>query len=146
ELLVATGATDGAYTDAMIRTVEQHGPYIVLAPGFALAHSRPDESVHRTELSFVRLAEPVAFGHAANDPGTLVMALAAAVSCAPRGPLTVRTRPRCSFPSSRTGRTSRSPPASHSRTRGPTSPCTARRCRSSAWPNRSPSVTRPTTR
>src|SRR5690625_370332 len=78
ELLVATGATDGAYTDAMIRTVEQHGPYIVLAPGFALAHSRPDESVHRTALSFVRLAEPVAFGHEANDPVTLVMALAAA--------------------------------------------------------------------
>ena len=78
ELLVATGATDGAYTDAMIRTVEQHGPYIVLAPGFALAHSRPDESVHRTALSFVWLAEPVAFGHEANDPVTLVMALAAA--------------------------------------------------------------------
>lgn len=80
ELLVATGATDPAYTDAMIRTVEEHGPYIVIAPGFALAHSRPDESVHRTALSFVRLAEPVAFGSAANDPVTLVMALAAADS------------------------------------------------------------------
>lgn len=78
DLLVSTGATESAYTDAMIRTVEQHGPYIVLAPGFALAHSRPDESVHSTALSFVRLAEPVAFGHEANDPVTLVMALAAA--------------------------------------------------------------------
>lgn len=84
ELLVSTGATDPAYTEAMIRTVEEHGPYIVVAPGFALAHSRPDESVHRTGMSFVRLAEPIAFGNAANDPVTLVMALAAADSSAHR--------------------------------------------------------------
>lgn len=84
ELLVSTGATDPAYTEAMIRTVEEHGPYIVIAPGFALAHSRPDESVHRTGMSFVRLAEPIAFGNAANDPVKLVMALAAADSSAHR--------------------------------------------------------------
>ncbi|GLI30004.1 MULTISPECIES: PTS sugar transporter subunit IIA [Brachybacterium] len=84
ELLVSTGATDPAYTEAMIRIVEEHGPYIVVAPGFALAHSRPDESVHRTGMSFVRLAEPIAFGNAANDPVTLVMALAAADSSAHR--------------------------------------------------------------
>lgn len=84
KLLVSTGATDPAYTEAMIRTVEEHGPYIVIAPGFALAHSRPDESVHRTGMSFVRLAEPIAFGNAANDPVTLVMALAAADSSAHR--------------------------------------------------------------
>lgn len=84
ELLVSTGVTDPAYTEAMIRTVEEHGPYIVIAPGFALAHSRPDESVHRTGMSFVRLAEPIAFGNAANDPVTLVMALAAADSSAHR--------------------------------------------------------------
>ena len=78
ELLVAAGATEPDYTEAMIRTVEEHGPYIVIAPGFALAHSRPDDSVHRTALSFVRLSSPIAFGNAANDPVTLVMALAAA--------------------------------------------------------------------
>lgn len=82
DLLVSTGATTHAYTEAMIRTVEEHGPYIVIAPGFALAHSRPDESVLRTALSFVRLAEPLPFGNAANDPVTLVMALAAADSSA----------------------------------------------------------------
>ena len=87
ELLVSTDATDSAYTEAMIRTVEEHGPYIVLTPGFALAHSRPDDSVHRTALSFVRLAAPVPFGHAANDPVTLVMALAAADSSAHQGAL-----------------------------------------------------------
>ncbi|WP_394214034.1 PTS sugar transporter subunit IIA [Brachybacterium vulturis] len=78
DLLVSTDATGSDYTEAMIRTVEEHGPYIVITPGFALAHSRPDDSVHRTALSFVRLAAPIPFGHPANDPVSLVMALAAA--------------------------------------------------------------------
>lgn len=82
DLLVSADATTSSYTEAMIRTVEEHGPYIVIAPGFALAHARPDESVLRTALSFVRLAEPVPFGNQANDPVTLVMALAAADSSA----------------------------------------------------------------
>ena len=76
-LLTDTGVTDAAYTDAMIASVDEHGPYIVIAPGFALAHARPDASVHRTGVSFVRLAKPVAFGHETNDPVTLVMGLAA---------------------------------------------------------------------
>ena len=42
DLLVGTGAIGTSYVDAMIRTVEEHGPYIVITPGFALAHSRPD--------------------------------------------------------------------------------------------------------
>lgn len=77
-LLESDGIATGDYTDAMIRIVEEYGPYIVIAPGFALAHARPDESVHRTGMSFVRLAEPVAFGNADNDPVRIVMALAAA--------------------------------------------------------------------
>lgn len=82
ELLTGVGVASDAYTDSMVRTVDEHGPYIVIAPGFALAHARPDESVARTGLSFVRLAEPVAFGNADNDPVTIVMALAAADSSA----------------------------------------------------------------
>lgn len=77
-LLTATGVASDAYADAMVRTVEEHGPYIVIAPGFALAHARPAESVARTGMSFVRLERPVAFGNPDNDPVTLVMALAAA--------------------------------------------------------------------
>lgn len=76
ELLVADGAAGNSYTEAMIRVVEEHGPYIVIAPGFALAHARPDASVRRTALSFIRLAQPVAFGAKNNDPVGLVMALA----------------------------------------------------------------------
>ncbi|MFD2757298.1 PTS sugar transporter subunit IIA [Gulosibacter faecalis] len=78
DLLVQTGATQPAYTDAMLATIDEHGPYIVIAPGFALAHARPDESVERTGLSFARLAAPVEFGSDDNDPVTIVMGLAAA--------------------------------------------------------------------
>ncbi|WP_369203055.1 PTS sugar transporter subunit IIA [Streptomyces sp. PU-14G] len=77
DLLVATGSGTDAYTDEMIAVVEEHGPYIVLAPGFAFAHARPSPAVRRTGMAWVRLAEPVHFGHEANDPVTLVVALAA---------------------------------------------------------------------
>lgn len=74
--LVAGGFTTDAYTEAMIQTVEKMGPYIVIAPGLALAHSRPSQEVKRTGLSWVRLSNPVEFGNAANDPVTLVIGLA----------------------------------------------------------------------
>ncbi|MGY5132318.1 PTS sugar transporter subunit IIA [Streptomyces nigrescens] len=76
-LLTETGATTDAYTAEMIRNVEENGPYIVIAPGFAFAHARPSPAVHRTGLSWVRLERPVEFGHASNDPVHLVVGLAA---------------------------------------------------------------------
>lgn len=76
-LLERQGAISGDYTRAMIASVEENGPYIVVAPGFAFAHARPSEAVHRTAMSWVRLAHPVEFGHATNDPVTLVVALSA---------------------------------------------------------------------
>ena len=75
--LVATGVTDDEYTDAMIQAVEDLGPYIVIAPGFALAHARPSSAVRRTGISWVALAEPVEFGAGSNDPVRLVVGLAA---------------------------------------------------------------------
>ncbi len=77
DALVASGATDPAYTDEMIATVEQLGPYIVIAPGIALAHARPSPAVHRAGMSLVNLAHPVEFGHRQNDPVRLVVGLAA---------------------------------------------------------------------
>jgi PTS system ascorbate-specific IIA component len=77
DALVASGATTPAYTDEMVATVEQLGPYIVLAPGIALAHSRPSPAVLRAGISLVTLVEPVRFGHRENDPVRLVIGLAA---------------------------------------------------------------------
>ena len=75
--LIAQGVATAAYTDEMIAAVDEHGPYIVIAPGFALAHSRPSPAVLSTGISWVGLAEPVEFGSEANDPVKLVVGLAA---------------------------------------------------------------------
>jgi len=75
--LVAQNVTTSAYTGAMIETVETLGPYIVIAPGFALAHARPSSSVLKNGISWVSLATPVEFGNRANDPVRLVVGLAA---------------------------------------------------------------------
>lgn len=77
-LLEKTGAISSEYTQAMIASVHDNGPYIVVAPGFAFAHARPSEAVHRTAVSWLRLDRPVRFGHKTNDPVNLVVALAAA--------------------------------------------------------------------
>lgn len=76
-LLVRVGAAEPRYADAMIRVVEELGPYIVVAPGIALAHARPEDGVLAPGISLVRLATPVNFGSTANDPVDLVFALAA---------------------------------------------------------------------
>ncbi|GAA1692356.1 PTS sugar transporter subunit IIA [Streptomyces yatensis] len=81
-LMVETGATTDEYTGEMVANVEENGPYIVIAPGVAFAHSRPSPAVLRTGMSWVRLAGPVEFGHESNDPVTLVVALAAQDSAA----------------------------------------------------------------
>lgn len=77
DALSESGATSPAYTDEMIAAIDELGPYIVIAPGFALAHSRPSPAVHRTGLSWIRLEHPVEFGSPRNDPVELVVGLAA---------------------------------------------------------------------
>lgn len=77
DALTASGATTDDYTAEMIRTVEELGPYIVIAPSIALAHSRPSPAVLKTGISWVSLATPVEFGHSSNDPVRLIVGLAA---------------------------------------------------------------------
>ena len=77
ELLVASGRSTPEYTESMIDAVVENGPYIVIAPGIALAHGRPSEAVLEIGLSLVTLAQPVVFGNEANDPVSLVIGLCA---------------------------------------------------------------------
>jgi PTS system ascorbate-specific IIA component len=77
DLLVASGRVTPEYTAAMVDVLDTHGPYFVIAPGIALAHAKPSESVLATGLSLVTLAEPIMFGNEANDPVKLVFALCA---------------------------------------------------------------------
>jgi mannitol/fructose-specific phosphotransferase system IIA component (Ntr-type) len=77
EILVRTGAAEPRYVDAMIRFKEQFGPYIVIAPGIALPHARPEEGVKRPCLSLLTLKKPVEFGSEDNDPVKVVIAFGA---------------------------------------------------------------------
>ncbi|MGE5590912.1 MAG: BglG family transcription antiterminator [Bacillota bacterium] len=76
-LLVQSGAAEPRYVEAMARNVRQIGPYIVIAPGVAMPHARPEDGARQVAISLARLATPVRFGHDANDPVDLVFALAA---------------------------------------------------------------------
>lgn len=78
--LTASGATDAGYTADMIRMIEDRGPYVVVAPGLALAHARPGSTVKRDGIAIVTLDEPVEFGHPYNDPVRVIVALAGASS------------------------------------------------------------------
>jgi len=75
-LLVNAKSVTPAYVDAMIEAVEEMGPYIVIMPGFALAHAAPSEAVLANDAALITLKEGVDFG-STNDPVHIVFC----VSC-----------------------------------------------------------------
>jgi PTS system ascorbate-specific IIA component len=76
-LLVASGRTTEDYSQEMLDALGEFGPYFVLAPGIAIAHSKPSASVISSGLSLAVLESPVIFGSEHNDPVSLVFALCA---------------------------------------------------------------------
>jgi len=77
KLLVEDGAVEPRFIDAMIRVALEFGPYIVIAPGIALPHARPEDGVIRASMGVITLKTPVCFGNEENDPVQIVVALAA---------------------------------------------------------------------
>jgi mannitol/fructose-specific phosphotransferase system IIA component (Ntr-type) len=76
-LLVDSGGAEERYIEAMIAMVEEIGPYIVIAPGVALPHARPEDGVKRPCLSLLTLDPAIEFGNEHNDPVSLVIAFGA---------------------------------------------------------------------
>lgn len=74
-VLEAAGSITPEYTASMIQAVEELGPYIVIMPGFAIAHAAPAPSVLKEDLALITLAEPVCFG-SPNDPVNLILCVA----------------------------------------------------------------------
>lgn len=77
EPLLKDGRIDEAYIDAMISKVEALGPYIVVAPGIAIAHGKPQDGVRRLGISLLRLEQPVAFSEEARHQVQIILVLAA---------------------------------------------------------------------
>ena len=74
--LVEDGSVTEQYLQDVLASFEQDGPFCVLAPGFAVPHSQPHGTVMRSAITFVRLAQPIPFGHTGYDPVRFVIALA----------------------------------------------------------------------
>ena len=77
DLLVKNGLASPDYTEAMIENLEENGPYIVIAPGIAMPHARPEKGALKMGISIVTLDNSVTFGHATNDPVEIVIGLCA---------------------------------------------------------------------
>lgn len=74
-LLLQAGSITAQYIEEMIQAVIELGPYMVLMPGFALAHAAPSAAVLRDDISLITLKAPVAFGNAENDPVKVVLCI-----------------------------------------------------------------------
>jgi mannitol operon transcriptional antiterminator len=77
ELLILSGSVESRYVDAMQRSIVENGPYMVIVPGVAILHARPEDGVHQVCMSLVTLQEGVVFGHKDNDPVYLAIAFGA---------------------------------------------------------------------
>lgn len=61
DMLIASGAVEPKYHERIIQCIEEMGPYIILAPGLAMPHARPEDGVNRTAFALVTLEKPVYF-------------------------------------------------------------------------------------
>lgn len=74
--LIDSGSIEERYVTAMIESINQLGPYVVLAPKVAIPHARPEHGVNQLSMSFLRLREAVLFPQ--NKAVHLIFVLAAA--------------------------------------------------------------------
>jgi mannitol/fructose-specific phosphotransferase system IIA component (Ntr-type) len=77
KLMHSTGCVEERYIDAMIDTVNELGPYIVIAPGIAMPHALPEKGVIEPCMAILTLDPPINFGNPDNDPVHIVIAFGA---------------------------------------------------------------------
>ena len=77
QLMVDAGFINPTYTEAMIDVVRDMGPYIVLAPGLAMPHARPEMGAKQVGAALVTLEKPIDFGSPENDPVSVAVFLCA---------------------------------------------------------------------
>ncbi|MBD1381980.1 BglG family transcription antiterminator [Metabacillus arenae] len=76
-ILVENGCVHPSYVNEMIDSVKTMGPYVVIHPGIALPHARPENGVKKLGISLINLKKPIHFGNPDNDPVYTVICLAA---------------------------------------------------------------------
>jgi len=75
-LLVNSQSVKFQYVENMITSYQEFGPYFVIAPGVAIAHAKPDESVICDDIALMICHSPVIF-NSHNDPVTMLFGLCA---------------------------------------------------------------------
>lgn len=73
--LLKGGQITQGYIDGMIKSVKEHGPYIVIAPNIALPHARPETGSVKIGFSFMKLGEAVSFLEDGSADAQLFIAL-----------------------------------------------------------------------
>ncbi|MFZ5969685.1 MAG: PTS sugar transporter subunit IIA [Bacillota bacterium] len=73
--LLKEGFIEQSYVDAMIDSVKEYGPYIVIAPNIALPHARPETGSKKAGFSILKLEKPVAFSDQDEHKVQLLIAL-----------------------------------------------------------------------
>lgn len=77
EKLLEQGYIERRYIDAMIKNIEENGPYVVLSPGFAVPHEGLEAGSIKVGMNLIRLKTPVNFGSEEFDPVEFVCCLSA---------------------------------------------------------------------
>lgn len=80
EMLFNVEACTHEYIEAIIETVNTMGPYIVISPGIAIPHARPECGALRSQFSLLTLKTPVKFGAEDLDPVNIVFSMSATSS------------------------------------------------------------------
>ena len=74
EILVNENYVNKNYVEEMVKNVEVHGPYMIIAEKVILPHAKGDNDVHRTGMSLARLKSSVYFPN--NEEVNIVICLA----------------------------------------------------------------------
>ncbi len=77
QILVDNGAATAEYLETIVQKCRDNGPYIVIAPGIAMPHARPEEGAMALGYGIVTLEQPVSFNDPDNDPVSLLIFMAA---------------------------------------------------------------------
>ena len=76
-ILVDNGAASEEYLSTIVQKCKDNGPYIVIAPGIAMPHARPEEGALALGYAIVTMKKPVIFNDPDNDPISLMIFMAA---------------------------------------------------------------------
>ncbi len=75
EILKKNGCINDSYINSMINNVEKLGAYIVILPGIAMPHTRPEDGSFKIGFSIMTLKNQIHFGNPENDPVKLIITM-----------------------------------------------------------------------